>query len=158
MMVKQQAGRQQSFDQRTKQRHKDAKTAFNLCDRAFVYGTLKEGHGNNRLLLTSELLGATQTEGKFVLGDVGFPYAFLPEAVPEQHKKLLFPVKGEMYKVDDVMTFVNLDTLEGYPSHYQRRIISFENGLDAWMYVQPDWHNARYCDACTLDEGVWSWP
>jgi|TARA_R110000796_G_scaffold34290_4_gene88712 gamma-glutamylcyclotransferase (GGCT)/AIG2-like uncharacterized protein YtfP len=149
----------QTFDQRSGQRLKDATKAFSLCERAFVYGTLKEGYGNNRLLLTSELLGATETEGKFVLGNVGFPYAFPPDAVPEQYEKLLFPVKGEMYKVDNVKTFVNLDILEGYPSHYQRRIISFENGLDAWMYVQPDWYNARYCDACTLsDEGVWSWP
>jgi len=148
-----------TFDQRSGQRLKDATKALSLCERAFVYGTLKEGYGNNRLLFTSELLGTTETEGKFVLGNVGFPYAFPPDAVPQQHEKLLFPVKGEMYKVDNVKTFVNLDILEGYPSHYQRRIVSFENGLDAWMYVQPDWHNAQYCDVCTLsDEGVWSWP
>ena len=147
-----------TFDQRTNQRLKDATKAFSLCDRAFVYGTLKEGHGNNRLLTTSELLGATETEGKFVLGDVGFPYAFPPDAVPKQHERLLFPVQGEMYKVDSVLTFTNLDILEGYPSHYKRRIISFENGLNAWMYVQPDWHNAQYCDVCTLEDGLWSWP
>ena len=157
-MQTQQKGGEDLFTLRSGQRLKDATKAFKLNKRVVVYGTLKEGYGNNRLLKSSRKMASTQTSGEFVLGNVGYPYAFPPDAVPEQYKKLLFPVMGEMYEVDTVESFVNLDTLEGFPSHYNRHIISFENGLDAWMYVQPDWYNARYCEACTLEDETWSWP
>jgi len=157
-MQRQTEGGGGTYTQQSGQKLKDATRAFELNRRAFVYGTLKEGYSNNRLLMSSRKMTNTQTVSKLVLGNVGFPYAFPDDAVPEQYKKLLFPVKGEMYEVDTVKSFVNLDILEGYPSHYNRRIVRFENGLDAWMYVQPDWYNARYCDACTLEDETWSWP
>ena len=157
-MPKQTTGGGATYTQQSGQRREKAKQGFKANPRVFVYGTLKEGYGNNRLLSHSKFLGAAQSVGNFVLGNVGFPYAFPSDAVPEQYKKLCFPVVGELYEADSVESFLSLDFLEGYPSHYDRRITMFDNDVNAWMYVQPDWYNARYCDACTLENGVWSWP
>ena len=134
-----------------------ADDALMQCDRVFVYGTLKKGHGNNTLLRFADYLSTTQTVKPFVLGDVGFPYAFRQEIVPDQHKKLLFPVEGEVWKVPDLYTFIGLDGLEGFPTHYNRRIIETDSGVTAWMYMQDDWTCAQMCDACDLNKGVWKW-
>jgi len=128
-----------------------------ICDRVFVYGTLQKGHSNHSLLSTSDRLGSTQTIEPFVLGDIGFPYAFLRTKVPEEYNHLLFPVKGEVYKLDGLHTFEGLDMLEGYPSHYNRRMVTTKLGVPAWMYMQDDWGTAEYCSACHLKEGVWQW-
>jgi len=127
------------------------------CSRVFVYGTLKDTHSNNGILSTSKFLTSTETVSRFVLGDVGCPYAFPYEVVPSKYSKLLFPVRGEVYEIDDEYTFSSLDGLEGYPIHYNRRIITTEAGLTAWMYVQEDWSMAEYCSACKLNKGVWEW-
>lgn len=128
-----------------------------ICDRVFVYGTLQEGHSNHSLLSTSSKLGGTFTVEPFALGDVGFPYAFIKTKVPDEYKKLLFPVRGEVYKMDGLHTFEGLDGLEGYPTHYNRRIVATNLGLSAWMYMQDDWSAAEYCAACHLKNGVWQW-
>ena len=146
----------ESYDYRSRRRTQ-AQEAFDVNDRVFVYGSLKAGKGNNNILGSSDLLASTQTEPTFALGDVGFPYAFPSAVVPEAYKKLLFPVRGEVYKVDTVESFMRLDSLEGYPSHYDRQIVRLENGFDAWMYIQTDWHSASYCNACDLKNGVWQW-
>lgn len=128
------------------------------CDRVFVYGTLKKTYGNHSVLGGSTYLTTTDTVSSFVLGDIGYPYAFPYDSVPSAYTKLLFPIRGEVYKIDDEYSFAGLDGLEGYPSHYNRRIISTKAGLSAWMYVQEDWSLAEYCSACKLKEGVWQWP
>ena len=130
---------------------------LDICDRVFVYGTLQSTHGNNSLLSTASKLGVTKTTAAFALGDVGFPYAFHSSRVPEQYNKLLYPVKGEVYKLDGVTTFMSLDRLEGFPRHYNRRIVDTEMGLSAWMYHQDDWDCATHCEACHLVDGVWQW-
>ena len=139
-------------------RKEQAKQAFETNPRVFVYGSLKEGWGNHATLGMSKLIDETVSEDSFALGDIGFPYAFAPDVVPDEYRQLLFPVMGEMYEVHDANTFSHLDALEGYPSHYTRRIFNFTNGVNAWMYIQPEWDNAKYCRACTLEEGIWSWP
>ena len=128
-----------------------------ICNRVFVYGSLKKGSYNNSILGDSELLETTRTVSGFCLGDVGFPYAFPSDVTPEKYKKLLYPVWGEVYDIDNEYTFYSLDCLEGYPSHYNRRLINLQSGIRTWMYVQEDWSNAARCDACKLKEGAWLW-
>lgn len=125
----------------------------------FVYGTLKRGRGNNRLLSTSTYIGETSTKEKFALGNVGFPYAFPESIVPDKYSKLLFPVRGEVWKIEDHSSADSLDHLEGYPVHYDRTIIETQDYGKAWMYTQMDWSAAEKCMACTLTERKeWSWP
>jgi len=127
------------------------------CDLFFVYGTLQSVGGNNALLQHSVFIGEGQTEEAMVLGDRGFPYAFPSSAVPSTYERLLFPIKGEIWKVNDPSTVVDLDGLEGHPDHYTRKVVPLECGREAWMYLQHDWSMASHCDACTLDKGVWKW-
>jgi gamma-glutamylcyclotransferase (GGCT)/AIG2-like uncharacterized protein YtfP len=129
------------------------------CSKVFVYGTLKENHSNNNILSrTSENLGECVTEGKFALGSVGFPYAYPEDVVPREYKRLLYPIRGELWQIYDDKTADSLDTLEGFPVHYDRRLVQVSSGDTAWMYVQTSWYTAARCDACTLRKGAWQWP
>lgn len=66
----------------------------------FVYGTLREGHGNHRLLSDSEKLGEATIPGERKSGLV---------VVPSDDDV----VRGEVYAVDDE-TLRWVDRLEGY--------------------------------------------
>lgn len=132
--------------------------ALQLCDNVFVYGTLKYGRGNHGLLSSATFDGTVTTEESFALGDIGFPYAFPFSVVPrELRSRLCWPVRGEVYEVHDPQTMRSLDSLEGFPSHYDRIVVRLSNGRQAWMYVQDDWDCASWCEACIYKEGVWEW-
>lgn len=79
--------------------------------RVFIYGTLLQGYGNNRLLTESRFLGPAITESRFtMLGLGGFPGIVADGETS---------IRGELYEVDDA-TLRNLDRLEGHPSFYER--------------------------------------
>lgn len=127
------------------------------CDRVFVYGTLKRGKSNHSILQNADFLVTTETRDGYCLGNVGFPYAFPSGVTPDEYKNLLFPVRGEVFKIADQDTFQALDWLEGYPWHYNRKIVEVAAGMKAWMYRQEDWSCAPSCNACQLKEGAWEW-
>ena len=128
------------------------------CEDFFVYGSLQSHGWNNPLLSTAYQVDSRAiTQDKYVLGNVGFPYAFPKHVVPEQHYDLLFPVQGEVWRVTENSTVLDLDRLEGHPNHYEREIVTLADGTKAWMYLQKDWYLAGSCEACHLDEGVWKW-
>ena len=77
----------------------------------FVYGTLKKGFSNHRLLASSELLGAAQTVKMYAMYSTGVPIVVKDESIS--------PIFGELYRVDEV-TLVYLDSLEGHPDWYRR--------------------------------------
>jgi gamma-glutamylcyclotransferase (GGCT)/AIG2-like uncharacterized protein YtfP len=136
----------------------DCDEVLQECDLFFVYGTLQSFSGNNRLLAQADLIeDQAITQDKYVLGTYGCPYAFPKSVVPEKHHNILFPVKGEVWRVTDPSTCRDLDMLEGHPDHYEREIIDLADGTRAWMYLQKDWSQARGCNACHLIEGVWKW-
>ena len=79
----------------------------------FVYGTLKEGHGNNRLLRGCELVGQAIIRDH-ELRNCGFPIAV---------KSNTSSALGEVWKIpEDILssTVANLDRLEGYRAHDPR--------------------------------------
>lgn len=87
-----------------------------------VYGSLKEGFGNHRLLTTSEKVGEDWVDGWTMYSLGGFP------AIVEGDGS----IKVEIYEVDDE-TFSRLDRLEGYPSFYDRKKVETSEGA-AWIY------------------------
>jgi gamma-glutamylcyclotransferase (GGCT)/AIG2-like uncharacterized protein YtfP len=112
--------------------------------RIFVYGTLKRGYGNHRLLAgRSVFIGDDAIIGK--LFDLG---AF-PAATPEGSDL----IQGETYFVGP-KTLRDLDRLEGHPNFYRREVVKTRSGVDAWVYFMPEisWHtrSLHY-----LPEGVW---
>jgi gamma-glutamylaminecyclotransferase len=103
----------------------------------FVYGTLKKGFSNHRLLASSELLGRARTVKKYAMYSTG-----LPIVVKEEAASTIF---GELYRVDEV-TLVYLDSLEGHPDWYRREevevLVDDKGGGQhlekAWIYFSLD--------------------
>ena len=87
----------------------------------FVYGTLKRGYGNNRLLQhSSSFVGEAVTCEPFKMVGNGFPYI-------NRANDCVLPVLGEVWKVVDEDTLQRLDWLEGVASrHYIRSIIDVQ--------------------------------
>ena len=81
----------------------------------FVYGTLKQGRGNNYLLRHSEFLGKASTAPAYRLSGGGIPFLWHGSA----------RVIGELYRVDDV-TLQSVDRLEGHPDWYRRQPVVIE--------------------------------
>lgn len=88
----------------------------------FCYGTLKRGHGNNRLLKDGDatFLGEAVTVNPYRLTAGGVPYM----AKPFGSKPGLgcAQVLGEVWTCDDD-TREDLDALEGHPDLYRREEI-----------------------------------
>lgn len=90
----------------------------------FVYGTLKRGFGNHRVLGDSTFVGNATTEGKYpmVCTNGYFPYLINRPGVGHN-------ISGEVYDVnDDVLE--GLRMLEGVPIHYYESnvVVHLENG------------------------------
>jgi gamma-glutamylcyclotransferase (GGCT)/AIG2-like uncharacterized protein YtfP len=127
----------------------------------FVYGTLKEGYGNNYLLGREEFIGKAEALEPFSMFNSGFPV--LTQAEPEMYGV----VKGEIYRILAESTLKNLDALEGNGSMYSRevRIFQLEDGtnISAWVYigVTDYWERAfnnkdRFYQP--NEDGILNWP
>src|SRR5688572_26642866 len=108
-------------------------------DLVFVYGSLKRGCRNHRLLANAEFVGAGLTEPRYRLINVG-PYPALIETAEEP-----LALTGELYRIDEA-TPASLDRLEDEGVLY-RRIVAPITTLDggacdqrvdthsAWIYL-----------------------
>ena len=111
--------------------------------RVFVYGTLKNGHGNHRLLATSKFLGRSYIEGRYkMLSLGGFPGLVASQSLPEAH------IVGEVYQVSEDV-FQALDYLEGHPRFYERMKVPTQY-KNAWAYFLPE----AYLERNYVDAGV----
>lgn len=116
----------------------------------FVYGTLKRGHSNARLLKESRFLRHDMIPGRlYFIGHNSFPYA-----IPALTSKICpdFPrIRGEVYEVDeDVLD--RLDRLEGVPDHYERISVKTDSGLSVWIYT-PSESVKLYASSITVIPG-----
>lgn len=108
-----------------------------------VYGTLKQGFGNHRLLANSKYLGVhTIPDGYTMYSLGGFP------AIVEGGDR---PVVAEVYEVDRE-TLIRLDGLEGHPNWYCRKTIPTQYG-EADVYVMPK-HKIRP-NTPVVEDGIW---
>ncbi len=106
----------------------------------FVYGTLRKGYHNHRLLEDSKYVAEAVITGEMRhLG--GFPGVHL-------HGNN--QVHGEIYAVDEP-TMASLDQLEGHPHFYEREIVETSKG-PAWVYLFPENH---MIDRPVIKDGVW---
>ncbi|MCI0564918.1 MAG: gamma-glutamylcyclotransferase [Nitrososphaera sp.] len=105
-------------------------------EQVFVYGTLKRGQNNSRLLADSKFLKEDTVPGRlYFLGQRSFPYA-IPALTSTIY--LSFPrIQGEVYEVTNKV-LDGLDRLEGIPNHYERVLIKTDSGLSAWMYTPSE--------------------
>jgi gamma-glutamylaminecyclotransferase len=107
----------------------------------FVYGTLKRGHGNHRLLRDSEFIQRLSLASQFYMINMGgFPAIICDNDILNPHKPKTFKptgVIGELYRVP-ASDMKYLDALEGHPEFYTRDILNVY-GLkeQAWYYKLP---------------------
>ncbi|MBP1909109.1 gamma-glutamylcyclotransferase family protein [Methanolobus bombayensis] len=95
----------------------------------FVYGTLKKGDPNHKLLKGSSFVCSTQTAGNYVMIDLGaFPGVLKPEDISQMP---VSAIMGEVYDISE-QTLKELDYYEG--DWYYREKIRLKNGLSALMY------------------------
>lgn len=99
----------------------------------FVYGTLRRGQHNARVLGDSVYCGQSRTEAAYIMLHLGgFP------AIVTAPKGFGRSIVGEVYAVDDA-TLADLDRLEGAPDFYRREMITLpDNGDQAWVYILND--------------------
>lgn len=100
--------------------------------KVLVYGTLRQGQVNHRILVAGNAKYVADVKlAGFHLFNTGYGY---PAAV----KADLFNLNRmvcELYEIDE-NTLANLDRLEGYPTHYNRiEVECGPNGETAWIYV-----------------------
>jgi len=104
--------------------------------KVFVYGTLKKGLGNHKLLESSKFIGNALTVGKWAMvgKGMGFPYVLERDSINGKC------IQGEVYEVNNEVA-ERLDILEGVPHHYTdtKVYVSYTNGLpceNVNMYVK----------------------
>jgi gamma-glutamylcyclotransferase (GGCT)/AIG2-like uncharacterized protein YtfP len=103
----------------------------------FVYGTLKLGYGNNRVLgNSSKFIGKGVTTNRYKVYNIGFPLAC--------YSKKGKPMLGEIFEVTESSVVEALDRLEGQGRFYTRvkRLVKnidfFDQELLAWIYEIPE--------------------
>jgi gamma-glutamylcyclotransferase (GGCT)/AIG2-like uncharacterized protein YtfP len=108
-----------------------------------VYGSLREGLGNHRLLQDAEFVGEDSLPTEYGMVSLGgFPGVFKDGASP---------IILELYLVD-ADQLISLDRLEGNGSFYTREEVSTLAGALPWVYLLP---KERYVDNEPVPSGDW---
>ena len=120
----------------------------------FVYGTLKEGYGNNRRLTGCKKLGPAKVSD-FKLYDCGFPVAW-----PSKGEV----ITGELWDIEEKKeVLMSLDSLEGEGSMYNRTDVcaldSSGYEVPAQMYVghPKNWDTSRLRICPKNEENAYIW-
>jgi len=109
----------------------------------FVYGSLKRGESNHRLLARARFLRRAHTAPFFELYDLG--------AFPAMVAGGFTSIAGELYEVNEE-TLAALDRLEGHPTLYRRTPTPLADGGVADAYVLA----RGSVDGRWLTDGRWS--
>jgi gamma-glutamylcyclotransferase (GGCT)/AIG2-like uncharacterized protein YtfP len=114
----------------------------------FVYGTLKRGYGNNRLLQEAGFLRVEELYD-YKLYNAGFPVA-----APDPGSSAV----GEVWDIGDNQQILhNLDRLESEGRMYHRVYIE---DMDFWLYVGDEnfWNGFKGLEECPKNNfGAYEW-
>lgn len=125
----------------------------------FVYGSLKKGKGNDRLLTKAKFITEAVMTGHYKMVSFGnFPGVILVNDPPMRN------VLGEVYEIDD-KTLHNLDVLEGNGHFYQRTLVtvrSTEKGrndfYEVYCYLLMDGYEDKKLPEVKLNkENTYVW-
>ncbi|WP_200341193.1 gamma-glutamylcyclotransferase family protein [Rhodovibrio sodomensis] len=101
--------------------------AVRRCPLALVYGTLKPGERNHRLIADAARHGPCETAPGFRL---------LHGDIPAVDRGGDARIKGELVAVSGEQ-LARMDQLEGHPDWYRREVVSLADGRQAWIYLHP---------------------
>lgn len=108
--------------------------ALNDPELIAVYGTLRTDCGNDRLWRGRAESWGTDTMRPFrMTTNGGYPYAIPDDDADTIVVELLHPDPDNRHAL-----MADLDSLEGYPRHYNRIVAITDEGNAAWMYVPSD--------------------
>jgi len=110
-----------------------------------VYGSLRAGLGNHRILETAVRQADGVIKDKFRMVSLGGFPGLLNTASPTD-------VVVEVYEVDSESRKARLDGLEGYPSFYDREVVTLVDGREAWVYTLTE---QEYGDHEKVENGDW---
>lgn len=94
----------------------------------FVYGTLKKGYYNNRLLDGQEFVSEATTKPKYRLYNLGS----FPGLIEDNETGKA--IKGEIWRVEE-RVIPRLDRLEGHPHFYRREFLEIDGVDDVQGYI-----------------------
>lgn len=97
-----------------------------MITKLLVYGTLKKGYSNHRILSDATFLQEVIV-GPYTMFNLGaYPACTLEPSTM---------IQAELYEVNKE-TMDRCDLLEGYPAFYTRHVVRYgpEPGDEAWMY------------------------
>lgn len=117
--------------------------------KVFVYGTLKQGHGNWRHYLEGSgavLLGRCVISGPYIMRNLGY-FPCICKVDDGADAEMV----GEVYTIDKD-TLHALDILEGHPQWYCREKVETEFGT-AWCYFMPVAYDK---EAPIIESGCWN--
>jgi len=80
-----------------------------------VYGTLRRGYSNNRVLKDASFIGEGLTQEEYRLTANGIPFV--------SRKNPVSRVKVEVFETEDPSIIDDVDSLEGHPRFYKREEI-----------------------------------
>ena len=110
----------------------------------FIYGTLKRGERNHRLLVGASFVGEAVTEPRYRLHDCGAHPALVEDETNGR------AIRGEVYLVGPA-TLRRLDLLEDAPDLYELRPVRLQN------FTPPVWTYLYRQDVSDLPECDDSW-
>ncbi len=112
--------------------------------RLFVYGTLKRGERNHRLLADQRFVGPAVTAPRYRVIDLGPHPGLVMDAVHG------LAVVGEVWDVSDC-ALAELDDFEGIPDPFARQPIELNDGsAEAYFWVRSIPRAARTGDRWPL--------
>ena len=103
----------------------------------FVYGSLKKGFDNHKLLddKYAKRIGEASTVDKFAMYEDNFgnyPYLI---------KEPINQIRGELYEIEKKELLDKIDEFEGAPEYYQRKKIKVKTNKDtkqAFVYIREN--------------------
>ena len=110
-----------------------------------VYGSLRAGLGNHRLLSTA----VRQDDGIIADGFRMVSLGGFPALIKQGEHT---PIVVEVYEVENETRASNLDMLEGYPSFYDREVVTLVDGRECWVYFI---RGNSYSDNTPVPNGDW---
>ena len=113
----------------------------------FVYGTLRNGYGNHRLIVGEQLVGNATTIQKYHMTASGIPFV--------AHTPKTSHIFGEIYEVSEEK-IPSLDHLEGHPCWYKREAVPvrLDNGetTEAWLYFNDKQAGSQIIETGNYDD------
>ncbi len=111
----------------------------------YVYGSLRKGQYNAYILKNAKYIKTTRLNGWDMFTRGFFPFLVEGEG----------SVTVELYEISRGI-FDQLDLLESYPHHYQRKIVSDDEGNQGWLYYYENFESEYYLQkAIQVECGDW---